>query len=193
LALLLSVGGTASAATIFETGTFHGATGSISVTDDYVIWKIDLTDYYDDSAKDHSYLTDVGLKIEGITITSFDYTLGTAADQGWTNDPMNPDYPTHQFYAGGSIGGAGCTGSPDSGLSCLHIIKDLNALGGDSYSFYFKYTGEVVYGGDVSYRGKFGTGEGFVISESGSAVPEPTAAVVFGIGMLIVGSRSRRS
>ena len=104
---------------------------------------------------------------------------------------MNTDY---QFYADGSIGGAGCTDGPDSGLSCIHIeAPDLNALGGDLYSFYFEYTGEVVYGGDVAYRGKFGPGPGFVISESGSAVPEPTAAVVFGIGMLIVGSRSRRS
>ena len=52
---------------------------------------------------------------------------------------------------------------------------------GGSFSVSFQLDGTLL--DDWSYRGKFGTGNGWVISESATnAIPEPTAADVADLG-----------
>jgi hypothetical protein len=57
------------------------------------------------------------------------------------------------------------------------------------FSVQFYVTGDLDLSGS-SYRGKYGEGTGWVISEP--AIPEPSAALVFGIGGLIIGRRAIR-
>lgn len=56
----------------------------------------------------------------------------------------------------------------------------------------FLVEGDLDLEGKISYRGKFGPATGWVISEdTGPAIPEPSAALVFGAGLLVLRSRLR--
>jgi len=94
----------------------------------------------------------------------------------------------------GPLGGHGCVGSNDSFI-CINVSPDL-ALG-------HVYTWEVAFDSsqiltetDWHLGARYSSGRhgnGWIISESPSpAVPEPTAALLFGVGMLTVGVATQR-
>jgi hypothetical protein len=192
LALLLASVGTANAGpiTTYDFGgsgdpSLHGATGSLSIEDlgggNYeVIWTIDTTGFDDADATStgHTLLTDVAFKISGMsTVALDDPTVGTLY------------YPTNI-----NSGTDGCdTGGSSAGFACVILDPSIDATTDQVFSVTFNVTGDLDLSEGVSYRGKFGEAEGWVISEdSEGMVPEPSAAVVFGLGALLIGRRSRR-
>jgi hypothetical protein len=193
LALLLGLGGSAQAApiTTYDFGgaldpSLHGASGSLSVEDlgggNYkVIWEINTAGFTDAAAisTGHRYLTDVAFKISGVTgVSLVDGSLGTLYYESNINSASD-----------------GCvTGGSPAGFACVVLDPDIDATVDQIFSVEFMVTGNLDLGSSVAYRGKFGESEGWVISESsgGPKIPEPSAALVFGVGALVVGSRSRR-
>ena len=176
--------GIASAVTI--TGdSLHGATGELIIVDkgDYssVTWVIHTAGFDDADAAltGHTYLTDVAFKIAGMTdVQLIDETLGSlyyASNVNQASDGCDSD-------------------GSKAGCACVTLDPMVLATTDQTFSVEFMVWGDLDLNASMSYRGKFGEGTGWVISEStGTVVPEPSAALVFGIGALIVGRRASRS
>lgn len=111
------------------------------------------------------------------------------------NDYINPvitSGPTGAVVAG-PLNGRGCSGNNDSFI-CVNLTPDL-ALGQ-------VYTWQITFGAtalvDEWHIGARYTAPnhrtGWVISESGTPIPEPSAALVFGAGLLVASQvvRQRR-
>jgi hypothetical protein len=180
-------------ATTFDFGgvsgdSLHGATGSLTIDDlgggDYdVTWSMDFTGY-EGSDGNHKYLTEVAWKVTG-----FDNITALALD-----DPLDDPLAGEIFWPS-NVNNGGCDSSSPADFACVTLTSDgIDATTDGSFSVVFNVEAD---GFDpttgVSYRGAFGPENGWVISEgAGSVVPEPTAAVVFGLGMLVMGSHVRR-
>jgi hypothetical protein len=178
VALALTFGSAANAYT-FDGSSLHGATGELTITDtgpDYsVVWSIDLTNFDDADAvaTGHTLLTHVAFKaftsISSVELD--DPTVGNLA------------FPSN-------VSNAGCAASSPAGFVCVTLASPVLATAGGTYDVSFTVVG-VLNEGEVSYRGKFGPRNGWVISES-FVIPEPSAALIFGAGLLLVRTRIRR-
>jgi hypothetical protein len=179
-------GGSALATTVtnFTGPSLHGATGSLAITDlgagSYtVVWSINL-DTFDDAdaiATGHTLLTHVAFK----AFSSIDNVALDDPTVGALNYPSN-------------INGS-CAASSPAGFVCVTLANPVLATAGGTFDVTFDVTGGVLAKDEYSFRGKFGPRTGWVISESappGSEIPEPSAAIVFGSGLLLVGARLRR-
>ena len=204
LSTLLFFAATASQAmTAYYGGTgsdsLHGATGSLSVTETAtlgtyeVVWEIDFStfDITGAEATGHELLTDLGFKaFSSVSSATLDSII-------WDMPAPDPD-SNHSgtFHLAGNISNAGCEGpSPASFVCVADIAPDVDATEGGILRATFTVTGTVMTDG-WSYRGKFGEDDGWVISETGTpgnAVPEPGAALVFGLGIVVAETARRRS
>lgn len=96
----------------------------------------------------------------------------------------------------GPLNGGGCGGGNGSFL-CVNLAPDL-AVGG-TYTWQFQFGASSLIGIDQWHLGARYTApgheKGWVISETRPAnpVPEPSAALVFGFGMLVAGGLARRA
>ena len=177
-AMLMTYGGTPG-------DSLHGATGSLEITaagsGTYdVIWAMNF-DGYEGSVGDHQYLTDIGFKaFTSVSVVSLDEIMWSPTTTG-------------TLIPAGNISNAGCEGPASADFVCVADLDPMvDATLNGIFEAHFTVTGDLKLDG-WSYRGKFGTEEGWVISEGGStAVPEPTAALVFGLGIATVGLRVRR-
>lgn len=189
LAFVFAVGisAGAQAGTIYTFGTgddsLKGATGyldfqAIDADTTKVVWGMDTSGFHDLAATktDHTLLTHVAFKVSGITSAELmDASLGLYSDV---------------FPSSLSNGGCGL-GSPSS-FVCLTLANPIDATDDQLIEIAFLVEGSLDLDSSISYRGKFGPGTGWVISEStGPAVPEPSAALVFGLGLLVLRSRLR--
>lgn len=165
----------------------HGSTGSLTVEDlgggnFTVLWSIDFTNFDDADAiaTGHEYLTNVGFKAfnKNSIITLDDLSIGT-------------------FYYPSNVSNGGCDTSSSASLACVTLNDPgILATGGGTFSVLFNVSNGTLLGEESwSFRGKYGPDDGWVISENNNCppIPEPTAALIFGLGALVVGSASRRS
>jgi hypothetical protein len=185
LAACLTFAANANAATIYSFGngsdSLHGATGSLTfetvdADTTRVIWSMDTTGFDDAAAsgtKDRTELTHIAFKISGITAVMLeDPTLGTLA------------FPSN-------VNSGGCDSSSPASMVCLGLANPIDATVDQLISVSFLVDGKLDYSGGISYRGKFGPDTGWVISESVPAVPEPSAALVFAVGLLTAAAARR--
>ncbi len=186
LLALLSIGASASAATITleNCASCQGSTVSLSVDPAGggnwdVTLTLDTTNY--DGSPDG--VVQAGFKaISGIT--NSDISLTASPDASWSDPKL----------AGISANGL-CTGAGEADFVCTAGYTDVTANpaiytwgftveGGallTEWSIKFQYCDS----GDESCRGN-------IISEPGILVPEPSAALVFAVGLLIAASHRRR-
>jgi hypothetical protein len=192
--LLLLVASSANALTIEFGGaddpSLHGATGSLSIDGPIdagtgtfdVAWSMDFSGYAGSSA-DHPYLTSIAFKafssVSFVSLDSIDWGVAT------TGVPL---YPSNINGQGGCVTGPGA----EAGMVCLDLNPYVDATMGGEITAYFTVTGDLL-SDSWSYRGKFGDERGWVISESGVPVPEPSAALLFVAGLALVRSRLRRA
>ena len=204
LSALLFFAATASQAmTAYYGGTgsdsLHGATGSLSVNETAalgtyeVVWEMDFSTFDITGAvgTGHELLTDLGFKaFSSVSSASLDSIV-------WDQvDPNSDSNHSGTFHLAGNISNAGCEGpSPASFVCVADIAPDVDATKGGILRATFTVTGTVMTD-EWSYRGKFGGEKGWVISEVGSPghpVPEPGAALIFGLGIVVAETARRRS
>lgn len=133
--------------------------------------------------------TSVPFTVGATTLVDFDFKVA--------NDYVNAlivSGPTANL-GDGPLTGSGCGGNNGS-FVCADIAPDLSVGGVHTWKVQFSATGlidesEWHVGARYTAPGKT---RGWVISETagGPAVPEPTAALVFGFGMLVAGSLVKR-
>jgi hypothetical protein len=185
---------TASAVTIEFGGaddpSLHGTTGSLSITGPIdagtgtfdVEWSMDFAGY-EGSASNHPYLTNITFKaFSSVSFISLDEIVWSVPTTG------SVYYPSNINGQGGCVTGNGS----EAGMVCVDLNSHVDATSGGEIVARFTVTGDLL-ADDWSYRGKFGTERGWVISESGSPIPEPTAATLFAVGLLLVGRKLRRA
>ncbi len=170
----------------FTGDSLYGSIGELTITDNgansIVTWSLDTTGFHDQLAIDtgHILLTDVAFKISGMTDVALH---DDSADVGTLHFPYNI-----------SSASGGCTAKGfRADFACVTLDPAILATTDQVFSVYFLVEGDLNLDEEVSFRGKYGNDDGWVISEnSGSAVPEPSSALVFGLGALVVGMRSTR-
>lgn len=112
------------------------------------------------------------------------------------------DYSKVTFLSGpvallgdGPLTGFGCGGGNDSFI-CADVSPDLAVGGVYTWEIQFQSAGLISQSEwhvGARYTGE-GRNRGWVISETGgNPVPEPSAALIFGFGMVVAGSVVRRS
>lgn len=156
--------------------SLKGTTGSLSVTDNGggnfdVVWSMNFTGYQG-SVSNHPNLTHVAFK-------AFK-SIGTVVLDNPSLGEL--DWPSN-------VSNGGCADPPQNAkMVCVTLTPAQSATGGGTFSAAFSVTGGVLKTDEWSYRGKFGPGNGWVISESATPpIPEPTSAAVFALGALIAG------
>ncbi|MBW1686863.1 MAG: PEP-CTERM sorting domain-containing protein, partial [Deltaproteobacteria bacterium] len=115
-------------------------------------------------------------------LTAADVLSMSAPNSSWA-DPML-----------GNISNAGCTDGSNAGLICtngLLAIPDEDAAL-QVFSWDFDVSGALLKTDEWSIRGAFGRANGWVISESGTPIPEPTSALLFAVGFGVAGGAVRR-
>jgi hypothetical protein len=169
----------------FTGDSLHGSTGELTIVDNggtsTVTWSLDTTNFDDTDAiaTDHTFLTDVAFKISGMTSVVLAPSSLTAGDL--------------YFPSNVNSGTDGCdTNGSHAGFACLVLDNPVLATDNQTISYSFTVGGDLDLSGAVSFRGKYGTTSGWVISESSPPVPEPSAALLFMAGILAVGRRSIR-
>ena len=185
LMFLLMAGSATAMSATFNGASLHGATGTLDITETTtdgtysVVWSLD-PEGYEGSATNHPYLTDIGFKafhsVSSVSLVSI-APGGNTAD-----DPLL-----------GGISNSGCTAGSSGGFVCTTNIDPMIEVAGatEMIEATFLVEGDLMDGG-WSFKGKYGEGNGWVISESAAPVPEPSAALVFGLGLVTVGMRLRR-
>lgn len=94
----------------------------------------------------------------------------------------------------GPLNGRGCNGNNDSFI-CVDLSPELSV--GSSYTWTLTFSSTALIGEDEWHVGARYTSpnhrNGWVISETAAAaVPEPTAALLFGAGLLVAGRVTAR-
>ena len=187
-AVLFCVAGSASAISIDYAGdSLHGATGNLTLEGSIHTWTLYTQNYDDDDAlrlnpdgENHQFLTEVGFKLSDLNSTDDD-TVSMVGDFGTLYFPSNVNQ-----------GSDGCdTDGSNAQFACVTLRNPIDATVDGTYVFQFNLTGDYTLT-DATFRGKFGPGTGWIISETGAPIPEPSAALVFGMGAMIVGRRSIR-
>ncbi len=191
IALVLSLmlaGATAQATTIDYTGSsLQGSEGSLAITSTgnagqyQVTWRLDTTHFIGDA--DHTVLQSLGFK-------AFTDITSVSVDSG------GPD-GTLYWYSGisNSTPNCGPSGAAPVGFVCFNLTPDVSATSDLTITKSFIVQGKLDDTLAWTFKGKYGTGNGWVISEQASGtppVPEPTSAAVFGAGMLTVASAMRK-
>jgi hypothetical protein len=167
--------------------SLKGTTGSLTITETATAGTFDAAwqmkfDGYLGSVGNHQYLTHIALKaFNNVTAVSYgvDGIEWTSPVDGALAFPSN-------------VNNGGCKDDSKASMICVTLDPMVDATQGGTITANFVVTGDLL--DEWSYRGKFGTESGWVISESSSgssAVPEPSAALVFGAGLIAVGSRFR--
>jgi hypothetical protein len=185
LALTIFLCVASSAGAIPITGdSLHGATGELTIIDNgtnhILIWALDTTGFDDDEAvkTGREYLTDVAFKVSGMTHVEL---APQSLDVGKLYYSTNINSSTN---------GCKTDGSP-AGFACVTLDPMILATVDQVISVYFIVEGKLDLDAEIAFRGKYGDEDGWVISETGSfAVPEPSSALVFAIGVAVVGGRS---
>ena len=183
LALFAFLAPLSASAVMFTGSSLHGSTGELTMTDNgsnsIVTWSLDTSGFDDAGAMstDHRFLTDVAFKISGMTSVSLASGYESAGD----------------LYYSSNVNNHGCdTDGSRAGFACLSLASPVDATVNQIISYSFIVEGDLDFEDELSFRGKYGDGDGWVISESSPPVPEPSAALLFAVGMLAVGGRSIR-
>jgi hypothetical protein len=189
-ALVLAVFSTAVAAhatTVNFTGSsLQGSTGSLDITatgnpDEYlVIWSLDTTGFNDATATstNHTLLTHIAFK----AFTSLS-SVSFAAEPG--------DNLTGTLFANSNLSGNGCSLIASAGFVCVDIT-DVDATINTVYQKSFLVVGTLDTTLAWTFKGKYGPGPGWVISEQAPPIPEPASAALFGLGVLVAGAALRK-
>lgn len=169
-------------------GSLHGSTGSLEITQASatqldVTWSLDTSNFNDDG--NHTYLTHAGFKIAG-TMGSATFSAAAPAVTGTVFDT--------------NVSNNGCASGGQSGFICFELDAPYyDAVAGSLLEIDFTYMLNSAFDlasiGGVSFAGKYGLGNGWVISESASdssTVPVPGALFLFGSGLLGLGLVRRR-
>ncbi len=165
-----------------DDSSLHGTTGSLTITETGtntydVVWAMNFNDY-EGGVGDHQYLTHIAFKafsdISSVTLDSITWTSlvsGTAL------------YPAN-------VNNGGCDAGSSAGMVCVELDPHVDATNGGELLANFTVVGDLMLD-EWSYRGKFGPENGWVISESATPIPEPSAALVFALGMVAASTRMR--
>lgn len=163
--------------------SLQGSTGSITVdpTGTVGVYEVTLTldtaDFVGDAT--HDVVQSLGFKaftsVTDVSLISTSY----AGDLYWPSNVNNTNPNCDQ------------DGS-SAGFVCFDYVPDVSATSDLVITTRFSVTGTLDETLAWSFRGKYGTGPGWVISTSAPPIPEPTSAAVFGLGALIVGAALRR-
>lgn len=183
LAMLAFLAPLGASAVTFTGSSLHGSTGELTFSDDgsnsIVTWSLDTTGFDDAGAiaTGHRFLTDVAFKVTGMTSVSLAPGDESAGD----------------LYFSSNVNNRGCdTDGSRAGFACLSLRSPVDATVDQIISYSFVVEGDLDFEDELAFRGKYGEGDGWVISESSPPVPEPSAALLFAVGMLAVGGRSIR-
>lgn len=173
-----------------EDESLHGASGELTINGPIdegrgtfdVVWSMDF-DGYDGSVGDHPYLTNIAFK-------GFHEMSSVTLDEIVWSVPVSGElfYPSNVSNGGCAMDGPGA----EAGMVCVELDRQVDATQGGEIFAHFTVTGELDTS-EWSYRGKFGEDNGWVISESGVPIPEPTAAMLFAAGLLVTRWRARRA
>ncbi len=185
LALVAFYSGTVGATAIAVTGSsLKGSTGELDValvsgTNYDVTWSLDTTgfDDVDANATNHTFLTEVAFKISGMTSVILLDSVGTL-----------------YFPSNVNNGGCNTSGSP-AGFACVSLSPFIDATIDQVISVHFNVELDSVFdfeNDSISFRGKYGEGNGWVISESAKFVPEPTTLALLGLGLFGLGFNKRK-
>lgn len=167
--------------------SLHGASGALTITQSGagsfdVTWSIDFDGFDVRGAErsGHTLLSDIGFKafssISVVSLDSIDWSQST----------------TGTLIPSGRLSNAGCTGPSRAAFVCVtDLAPDVDATMGGLFEAHFSVEGELAMD-EWSYRGKFGPENGWVISESSSPIPEPQAALVYGLGLAVAARRFAR-
>ena len=175
--------------TIENCPTCNGADISLEVIEGgsgyLATYSIDFTDFDRVAAAspNHMTLTSIGFKAFNKGLVDGDVSFLGSPPGVWGAPII------------GEISNAGCTNGSNAGLICASgalAIPDASA-GTQLYSWVFDIAANATLKMDEwSIRGSFGPANGWVISESGTPIPEPAAALVFAGGAILVAYRLRK-
>ena len=180
--------------TLEDCGTCNGADISLEVTTGgsgyLATYSIDFSDFDRVAAGpappnglDHMTLISIGFKAFDKGLVDGDVSFVSTPGDVW-GDPFI-----------GNINNAGCLDGTSAELICANGALAIPDADADTqvFSWVFDVAGDATVKDDEwSIRGAFGPHNGWVISESGAPIPEPTGALLFAGGALLVGYRSRR-
>ena len=194
LGLALLVATSASAVTIYQTSldgdtcaTCQGLDMTLTITDNM---DGTLTAVYTLNSDGYTGDRDGVVKIGFGGITGWeegDVTMTSSPNSGWS-DPMESQI---------SSSGYNCDGNGNTNKLCIKGFTDIT--GGGDYTWEFEFADGTVkvdpsewhFGAQFGNEGVYLRGQ--IISEAGRGViPEPSAALVFSLGMLVTGARARR-
>lgn len=104
---------------------------------------------------------------------------------------------TLYWYSGISNSTPNCSpsGAGPTGFVCFNLNPDVSATSDLTITKSFLVQGKLDDSLAWTFKGKYGTGNGWVISEQAfgaPAVPEPTSAAVFGAGILTTATAMRK-
>jgi hypothetical protein len=189
--LLLLAGSSHAMSATYDGASLRGAEGSLVITGDFdsggtqtfqVVWEIDLDgfDVTGAEATGHEYLTDIGFKaFSSVESASLDAIVWNTSTSG-------------TFFESGNVSNAGCEGPSSAGFICVaDLAPSVDATMGGVFRATFTVTGTIKLD-EWTFQGKFGPENGWLISETAAPVPEPSAALVFGLGIVLAESLRRR-
>jgi hypothetical protein len=137
--------------------------------------------YTIDTSGDYSVLATTLTDVEFKVANNYANVMMTSGPTGTVQD--------------GPLNGGGCNGNNGS-FVCVDLSPDLELVGA-TYTWTITFDSTDLIGDDEWHVGARYTSpdhqRGWVISESAAPVPEPTAALLFGAGLLVAGHAGRRN